>query len=120
MSQENVELVRHALAVYNAGDADAFVELFTDDCEMETDPRFPEGGTFSGRESIRRFIAGLHQGWQGGSAVTVKEMRAGRRPSAGFLGVARQGPAERHRRVVGLVRAVDVPRRSDRSLALLL
>jgi ketosteroid isomerase-like protein len=74
-SHDNVELVQHAIAVYNSGDADAFVDLFTDDCELETDPRFPEGGTFSGRESVRRFIAGLHQGWQGGSAVTVKEMR---------------------------------------------
>jgi ketosteroid isomerase-like protein len=75
MSEENVVLVRHALDAYNSGDVDAFVDLFTDDGEVETDPRFPEGGTFSGRESIRRFIAGLHQGWEGGSAVTVKEMR---------------------------------------------
>jgi uncharacterized protein len=75
MSQENVEIVRRAYDVYNSGDVDAFVDLFTDDGEVETDPRFPEGGTFSGRESVRRFIAGLHQGWQGGSAATVKEMR---------------------------------------------
>ena len=83
MSQENVEivadddieLVRHAFDVYNTGDVDAFVDLFTDDGEVETDPRFPEGGTFSGREPVRRFFAGLHQGWQGGSAGTVKEMR---------------------------------------------
>jgi ketosteroid isomerase-like protein len=74
-ADDNIELVRHALAVYNTGDVDAFVDLFTDDGEVETDPRFPEGGTFSGRESIRRFIAGLHQGWQGGSAVTLKETR---------------------------------------------
>ncbi len=74
-THDNIELVRHALAVYNTGDVDAFVDLFTDDCELETDPRFSEGGTFSGRESVRGFIAGLHQGWQGGSAVTVKEMR---------------------------------------------
>jgi ketosteroid isomerase-like protein len=75
VADDNIELVRHALDLYNAGDVDAFVDLFTDDGEVETDPRFPEGGTFSGRESVRRFIAGLHQGWQGGSAVTLKEMR---------------------------------------------
>jgi ketosteroid isomerase-like protein len=75
VADDNIELVRHALDLYNTGDVDAFVDLFTDDGEVETDPRFPEGGTFSGRESVRRFIAGLHQGWAGGSAVTVKEMR---------------------------------------------
>jgi ketosteroid isomerase-like protein len=75
VADDNIELVRHALDLYNTGDVDAFVDLFTDDGEVETDPRFPERGTFSGRESVRRFIAGLHQGWQGGSAVTVKEMR---------------------------------------------
>jgi ketosteroid isomerase-like protein len=79
MSQENVdeyvELVRHALDAYNLATLDAFVDLFTDDCEVETDPRFPERGTFRGRESVKGFIAGLHQGWEGGSAVTVKEMR---------------------------------------------
>ena len=75
VADDNIELVRHALDLYNTGDVDAFVDLFTDDGEVETDPRFPEGGTFSGRESVRLFIAGLHQGWQGGSAVTMKEMR---------------------------------------------
>jgi ketosteroid isomerase-like protein len=82
MSEQNVEigadadteLVRRALDLYNAGDVDAFVDLFTDDGEVETDPRFPEGGTFSGREPVRRFIAGLHQGWEGGSAVTTKKL----------------------------------------------
>jgi ketosteroid isomerase-like protein len=75
MSDEYIELVRQAFDVYNTGDVDAFVDLFTDDGEAETDPRFPEGGTFRGRDSIRRFIAGLHQGWRGGSAVDVKEAR---------------------------------------------
>src|SRR2546428_13436601 len=75
MADDNIELVRHALDLYNTGDVDAFVDLFTDDGEVETDRRFPEGGTVSGREPVRRFISGLHQGWQGGSAVTVKEVR---------------------------------------------
>ncbi len=75
VADDNIELVRHAIDVFNAGDVDAFVDLFTDDGEVETDRRFPEGGTFSGRESVRRLIAGLHQGWQGGSAVTTKKMR---------------------------------------------
>jgi ketosteroid isomerase-like protein len=74
VADDNIELVRHALDLFNTGDVDAFVDLFTDDGEVETDPRFPEGGTFSGREPVRRFIAGLHQGWEGGSAVTTKKM----------------------------------------------
>jgi ketosteroid isomerase-like protein len=112
MSQEiptddNIGLVRHALGLFNAGDVDAFVDLFTDDGEVETDPRFVEGGTFTGRESVRRFLAGLHQGWEGGSAVTVKEMWPAGNKRAGLLELARQRRQERHRRVIGLVRAVD-------------
>jgi hypothetical protein len=33
-ANDNIELVRHALDVYNTGDVDAFVDLFTDDCEL--------------------------------------------------------------------------------------
>jgi ketosteroid isomerase-like protein len=77
MSQENVddyvELVRQAFDVYNTGDVDALVDLFTDHGEVETDPRFPEGGTFSGRQSVTRFFAGLHQGWRGGDVATLKD-----------------------------------------------
>ena len=40
--------VRHALAVYNTGDVDTFVDLFTDDGEMETDPGFPRAGRSAG------------------------------------------------------------------------
>jgi ketosteroid isomerase-like protein len=75
VADDHIELARHFLDVYNAGDVDTYVDMFTDDVEAQTDPRFPEGGTFSGREPVRRFFAGLHEGWQGGGAVTVKEAR---------------------------------------------
>ena len=75
VADDYVELVRRAFELFNAGDVDAFADLFTDDGEVETDPRFPEGGTFSGREAVRRFHAGLHESWQGTSAVTINEAR---------------------------------------------
>ena len=75
MADDYIELVRRADELFNSGELDAFADLFTDDGEVETDPRFPEGGTFSGREAVRRFFAGLHEGWQAGSATTIKEAR---------------------------------------------
>ena len=75
MTDDYIELVRHFLGIYNTGDVDAYVDLLTEDVEVQTDPRFPEGGTFVGRQPVRRFFAGLHEGWQGGGMVTVNEAR---------------------------------------------
>jgi uncharacterized protein (TIGR02246 family) len=72
---DNVEVIRRAFAAFSAGDIDAFMDLFTDDAVVQTDPSFPEGGTLVGHEPIRRLHEGLHEGWHGGSAVIATDVR---------------------------------------------
>ena len=61
MSRENVEVVRGVLGGLSAdvaGDrssVDEFVDRLAPDVEFEEDPRFPEAGTYRGREELRRY-----------------------------------------------------------------
>jgi uncharacterized protein (TIGR02246 family) len=72
---DNVELIRRLFGVFTAGDMDAFMDLFTDDAVVQTDPSFPEGGTLVGQEQIRRFHEGLREGWRGGGEVIATDVR---------------------------------------------
>jgi ketosteroid isomerase-like protein len=47
--------------------------LHADDAEVETDPRFIEGGTFRGLAAIRRWVEGLRDSWERGAAVVTSE-----------------------------------------------
>jgi len=40
-----------------------------------TDPRFPDGGTFEGRDAIRGFYERLRQGWEDGTYVDLHDLR---------------------------------------------
>ena len=61
MSRENVEVVRQVLGGMSAEVADDrsavhdFVDRLAPDVEFEEDPRFPEAGTYRGREELRRY-----------------------------------------------------------------
>jgi ketosteroid isomerase-like protein len=63
VSSENLETVRQQFRYWNAGDLDSMMTPYAEDAVLQTDPRFPEGGTFEGRGAIRRFFEGLRQGW---------------------------------------------------------
>ena len=64
MSQENVELIRAAVAKYNAGDFDAHLALYAPDAEWVPDAsRFPEETPPHGHDEIRRFIEGTGDGF---------------------------------------------------------
>jgi ketosteroid isomerase-like protein len=64
MSQENVELIRAAMATYNAGDFDAHLALYAPDAEWVPDTsRFPEAAPPHGRDGIKRFIEGTGEGF---------------------------------------------------------
>jgi ketosteroid isomerase-like protein len=72
MSQENVDLVRSSIEAYIAGDRDAYLDFFTEDVEGCPDvSRFPEAEPFHGREELRRFLAEIDQGWEGGASVAA-------------------------------------------------
>jgi ketosteroid isomerase-like protein len=61
MSQENVEVVRAAIGAmsFDAAEEDkreARVARLATDVEFEEDPRFPEAGTYRGREEVLRYL----------------------------------------------------------------
>jgi ketosteroid isomerase-like protein len=64
MSQENEEIVREQFRAFSAGDTGAMKRQMAPDAVLETDPRFPEGGTFKGVDEVERFFLGLHDGWR--------------------------------------------------------
>jgi ketosteroid isomerase-like protein len=64
MSQENVELIRAAIAKYNAWDLDAHIALYAPDAEWVPDAStFPEAAPPHRRDEIRRFIEGTREGF---------------------------------------------------------
>ena len=52
MSQENVEIVRTYLKLWNAGDMEGVRELHDPDAVMEGVPDWPEPGPFVGRDAV--------------------------------------------------------------------
>jgi ketosteroid isomerase-like protein len=63
MSQENVEVVKSAFAAWNAGDIDAFRELYDPDVIGRTAEGWPEPGPYVGREAAMRFHEQLRDTW---------------------------------------------------------
>jgi hypothetical protein len=49
---------------FNARDWDAYFELATDDVVMRTDPAWPGGGTYRGREEIMHFAEQFLEPWE--------------------------------------------------------
>ena len=56
MSQENVEVVRRAVAAVNRRDLDAYLACCTDDVQLST-PLTDVTGVYEGPDGIRRFFA---------------------------------------------------------------
>jgi ketosteroid isomerase-like protein len=56
MSQENVEVVRRAVAAVNRRDIDGYLACCTDDVQLST-PLAEVTGTYDGPDGIRRFFA---------------------------------------------------------------
>jgi ketosteroid isomerase-like protein len=59
MSEESVEVLRTAYAQADARGAEGFLELATDDIVWISDPRFPGGGRYDGKENVRRWLTEL-------------------------------------------------------------
>ena len=58
MSQENVEVVKRAIAAVNDRDIDRYLAACTEDIELRT-PMAPIGGVYEGPDDIRRFFADI-------------------------------------------------------------
>jgi ketosteroid isomerase-like protein len=74
-AQENVDIVRHSMDLWNSGDVEALVAAFTDDAELQPAPGFIEGGRLLGHEGLRHFFEQLHEAWKPGDSVTLGEIR---------------------------------------------
>lgn len=63
MTQENVDIVRHALGAFNEGDADTFADLTTPDFEWTTGLGAIEGEVFHGRAGVETYFGRLGSAW---------------------------------------------------------
>ena len=63
MSRENVEIVRAAFETWDAGDIDAFRELYDPDVIMRPPEGWPEPGPFVGREAVIRQFKQARETW---------------------------------------------------------
>jgi ketosteroid isomerase-like protein len=59
LSQDNVEIVRRVYKLAEAQGVEGLLELATDDVVWISDPRFPGGGTRSGKADVERWLREL-------------------------------------------------------------
>jgi ketosteroid isomerase-like protein len=63
VSQKNVEIVRAGFEVWNAGDMDAFRELFDPDVILRMPEGWPEPGPYVGLEAVMRQLEQQRDTW---------------------------------------------------------
>jgi ketosteroid isomerase-like protein len=59
MSEENVEVLRRVYQVAEARGVDGLLEFATEDIVWISDPRFPGGGTYTGKANVRSWLRKL-------------------------------------------------------------
>jgi ketosteroid isomerase-like protein len=59
MSQENVEVLQTAYRLAEARGVEGLLDYATEDIVWISDPRFPGGGTHTGKENVRRWLIKL-------------------------------------------------------------
>ena len=94
MSQENVEIIRAAYEIWNAGDMDAFGEFYDPDAITRPPKGWPEPGPFVGREAIMRQWRNVREAWDAGKLEPIGDfIDAGDRVAARLAWrVAGRGP----------------------------
>ena len=73
MSQENVELVRAAFEAWNAGDMDAFSEMYDPDAIVRMLEGWPEPGPFVGREAVMRWWEQVRETWDADTVEPISD-----------------------------------------------
>ena len=77
MSAENLEIVRRAIAAFNARDNSAWNELTAADIEIHPVPEWPENSVVRGRDDVWDFLIGNETAWEGGDYILTEEAVAG-------------------------------------------
>jgi ketosteroid isomerase-like protein len=94
MSRENVEVVRAVYETWNAGDMDAFSELYDPAVIMRPPEGWPEPGPFVGREAVMREWEHVREAWSADVVEPISDfIEAGDRVAVRHIWrVAGQGP----------------------------
>src|SRR5437867_3879562 len=71
MSQENVEVVRASFEAWNAGDMDAFRELYDPGVILRTVEGWPEPGPYVGREAVMRLFEQNRVTWDANAVEPI-------------------------------------------------
>jgi ketosteroid isomerase-like protein len=86
MSRQNVEVVRQGFEAWNAGDMEAFRDLYAEDAIIV---RFlegwPESGPFVGRDTIMRTFEQLRQTWDSDTLEIISSIDLGDRVLTRYL-----------------------------------
>jgi len=94
MSRENVEIVRASFAPWNAGDMNAYQDLYDPHAVLRTPEGWPEPGPYFGREAVMRELEHMRSAWDTNSAEVISDfIHVGDRVAVRFIlrGVG-QGP----------------------------
>ena len=73
MSQENVEVIRRAFEVWNAGEMDSFRELCDPGVIWRAPEGWPEPGPYAGREAVMRELEQLRETWDTDSFELISD-----------------------------------------------
>jgi ketosteroid isomerase-like protein len=71
--------LRSAYAAFHRGDVDAAVEPFDAQIEWTEPAEFPGGGTYHGREAVKRYLAQSCSSWTEGSSGLERFITSGNR-----------------------------------------
>ncbi len=74
MSEENVEVVRRAYEVWNAGDMDALRELYDPGIIWRGPEGWPEPGPYAGREAVMGQVEQMRETWDTDSFELISEL----------------------------------------------
>jgi|GEM_PF-896862 len=86
MSQENVEIVKAAVEAWNAGDMDAFRELYDPNVILQTPEDWPEPGPYVGREAVMRQLVQNRETWDADSLEVISDfLEAGDRVAVRYV-----------------------------------
>jgi ketosteroid isomerase-like protein len=77
VSQANVEIVRAVYATWNAGDMDAFRDLYDPDTIMRPPGGWPEPGPFVGREAVMREWEQVREAWNADVVELIGDLQRG-------------------------------------------
>src|SRR2546428_13299805 len=74
MSQQNVEIVKAAIAEWNAGDMDGLREVFDPDVIVRLPEGWPEPGPFVGREAVMGQWERNREGWDADTLEPIGDL----------------------------------------------